>query len=514
MDSFDSVEQDSIGGQVRRSPSVTMNSLGSIENWSHRDREKQTVVSDLDGTLLRGRSSFPYFFLMAFEAGGIIRSIVLLLAAPLAWLLYHFVSEAAGIRVLIFFSCAGLKMKEIDTVARAVLPKFYAEDLHSGTWEAFSSFGKRYILTANPRVMVEPFAGSYIGADKVIGTELEVIRGYATGRVKSPGVLVGRLKADALTSAFPDQMPDFGLGDRSTDLDFMALCKESYLVPFRKDVEAVSRDKLVKPIVFHDGRLVQRPTPLLALLTILWLPIGCGLAVIRVLAGSYLPTSWTFAAYTILGVKVIVKGNPPPPRGGDGKSVLFVCSHRTLLDPIFLSTALRRRVTAVTYSISRLSEFLSPIKTVALSRDRERDAENINDLLKEGDLVICPEGTTCREPFLLRFSALFAELSDRIVPVAMNTRMTMFHGTTARGWKGLDPFYFFMNPRPVYEVRFLEQLPHELTCGAGKTSIEVANHIQRVLAGALGFECTNFTRKDKYLVLTGSDGSVFRRERR
>ncbi|KAL2651095.1 hypothetical protein R1flu_019223 [Riccia fluitans] len=514
MDSLETVEQDSNGSQGKRS--LGTNFVETIEHWSHKGRENQAVVSDLDGTLLRARSSFSYFFLVAFEAGGVTRSIILLLAAPLAWFLYHCVSEAAGIQVLIFFSCAGLKMKEINLVARAVLPKFYAEDLHSDTWRVFSSFGKRYILTANPRVMVEPFADTYIGVDKVIGTELEVIRGYATGRVKSPGVLVGPLKADALKSEFFNQsMPDFGLGDRSTDLEFMALCKESYLVPPQKNIEAVAKERLVKPIVFHDGRLVQRPTPLVALLTILWLPIGFGLAIIRVLAGSYLPTSWTLAAYTILGVKVIVKGKPPPPRGGDGKSVLFVCSHRTLLDPIFLSTALRRTVTAVTYSISRLSEFLSPIKTVALFRDRERDAQYINALLQEGDLVICPEGTTCREPFLLRFSALFAELSDQIVPVAMNNRMTMFHGTTARGWKGLDPFYFFMNPRPVYEVRFLDQLPHELTCGAGKTAIEVANHIQRVLAGALGFQCTNFTRKDKYLVLTGSDGSVSRgREKR
>jgi hypothetical protein len=35
-----------------------------------------------------------------------------------------------------------------------------------------------------------------------------------------------------------------------------------------------------------------------------------------------------------------------------------------LLDPIFLSAALGRLVAAVTYSLSRLSEFLSPIRMV------------------------------------------------------------------------------------------------------------------------------------------------------
>ncbi|XP_058073830.1 glycerol-3-phosphate acyltransferase RAM2-like [Magnolia sinica] len=491
-------------------PNQSNHRFESVDKCASIGREKHTVVADMDGTLLRGRSSFPYFALVAFEVGGILRLLFLLLASPIAGVLYYFVSESAGIQVLIFATLAGMKVADIESVARAVLPKFYSTDLHPESWRVFSSCGRRCVLTANPRIMVEAFLKEYLGADKVIGTEISTYKGRATGFVLRTGVLVGRNKATALRETFGDASPEIGLGDRRTDFPFMSLCQESYMVPPKPEVDPVSRDKLPKPIVFHDGRLVQKPTPLMALLTILWIPVGFLLACLRIAAGALLPMPLVYYAFWALGVRVTVKGTPPPPaqKSLGQTGVLFICSHRSLLDPIFLSTALGRPIAAVTYSVSRLSEFLSPIKTVRLTRDRATDAAMIKKLLEEGDLVICPEGTTCREPFLLRFSALFAELTDQIVPVAMANRMSMFHGTTARGWKGMDPFYFFMNPSPAYEVTFLSKLPHELTCSAGKSSHEVANYIQRVIAASLSYECTSFTRKDKYRALAGNDGTV------
>jgi 1-acyl-sn-glycerol-3-phosphate acyltransferase len=289
------------------------------------------------------------------------------------------------------------------------------------------------------------------------------------------------------------------------------MMQEAYMVPRAPVEPPVPMDQLPRPVIFHDGRLVRRPTPLVALLVVLWFPVGLALACLRIAAGALLPMPLVYYAFWALGVRVLVRGAPPPPRAerATGRSgVLFACSHRTLLDPIFLSAALGRPVAAVTYSLSRLSEFLSPIRTVRLSRDRATDAAMIRDLLAEGDLVICPEGTTCREPFLLRFSALFAELTHEVVPVAMENRMSMFHGTTARGWKGMDPFYFFMNPSPAYVVTFLNKLPPELTCAGGRTSHEVANYIQRLIAATLSYECTSLTRKDKYRALAGNDGVV------
>lgn len=96
---------------------------------------------------------------------------------------------------------------------------------------------------------------------------------------------------------------------------------------------------------------------------------------------------------------------------------------------------------------------------------------------------------------------MFAELTDRIVPVAVNCRFGFFQ-RPLRSWNGLYLFFLFMNPTIEYEITFLDQLPLEATCSSGKSPYDVANHVQRILAETLGFECTQLGRKAKYTVLT------------
>nr|GMC74783.1 glycerol-3-phosphate acyltransferase 1 [Ipomoea batatas] len=487
-------------------PSNHLSSLyPNVTKCSLHHREAQTFVCDMQGTLLRSHSFFPYFMLVAFEGGSIFRAFLLLLSCPFLW----FLDFEVKLRVIIFITFCGLRLKDVDSVGRAVLPKFYLENLNFHVYQVLASAGTRIVFTSVPRVMVEGFLKEYLSVDSVKGTELHTLGDFFTGFVSHSGLLV---KHRALKEVFGDQMPDIGVGTPTLhDHLFISLCKEAYVVNSEdnnKMGSVMPREKYPKPLVFHDGRLAFLPTPLAALAMFIWLPVGILLAIFRIFIGKCLPYKVAVFLGSLSGVNLRLKGSDPP-RSEKGKGVLYVCTHRTLLDPVFLSAALDKPLIAVTYSLSKMSELIAPIRTVRLKRDRKRDGETMQKLLREGDLVVCPEGTTCREPYLLRFSSLFAELADEIVPVAVDTSTAMFYGTTASGLKWLDPIFFLMNPRPCYRIHILGKVPGEMTCGGGgKSSVEVANYIQKELGEALGFECTNLTRRDKYLMLAGNDGIV------
>ncbi|KAB8099671.1 hypothetical protein EE612_029863 [Oryza sativa] len=175
-----------------------MSPFKPIEQCSTEGRSQQTVASDLDGTLLLSRSAFPYYLLVALEAGGPSARSRCSCPCPSSTSRTS-PSPSPSPCALLYIAVAGLEVRDVESVARSVLPRFYAGDVHPEGWRVFSSFGRRCVVTASPRVMVEPFARAFLGADRVIGTELEVGEdGRATGFVAKPGVLIREHKRNAV----------------------------------------------------------------------------------------------------------------------------------------------------------------------------------------------------------------------------------------------------------------------------------------------------------------------------
>lgn len=190
----------------------------SLTKCSLRGRESQTLVCDIT-TLLRSQSFFPYFMLVAFEGGSIFRAFFLLLSYPLLLVL----NFELKLRLMIFITFCGLRLKDMDVVGRAVLPKFYLENINFRIYEVLASAGQRLVFTSVPRVMVEGFLKGYFSVDIVKATELHTVGQFFTGFLSSSGLLV---KHKAVKEFCGEKKPDIGIGSLTfEDLKFISLCK-------------------------------------------------------------------------------------------------------------------------------------------------------------------------------------------------------------------------------------------------------------------------------------------------
>ncbi|XP_076940881.1 putative glycerol-3-phosphate acyltransferase 3 [Bidens hawaiensis] len=480
------------------------------DKYTSEELLNTTLLFDVEEGLLRSSSLFPYFMLVAFEGGGVLRGLVLFLFYPLVCL----VSKERGLKIMVFICFFGLK-KDKFLIGRTVLPKFFMEDLGFEGFEVVIRCGRKVGLSELPRVMVEGFLKDYLDVDCVLGRDLKVVCGYFVGLMED----VTSRSSFLMNDVFEDMRNDdhligFGSFNKFLDHQLFSLCKEIYLVSEadKRKWKALPRNNYPKPLIFHDGRIALMPTYFQTLAMIIWVPFGIWIGLLRIIIAISFPYTIAIPILSFTGMRARIcihslTKRVPSTAKMNTKGKLYVCNHRTLLDPIYISMAIMKPVTALTYSLSRLSEFLSPIKTFHLTRNKEKDSKMMETLLNQcHDLVVCPEGTTCREPYVLRFSPLFAEISDDFVPVAIDAKVSMFYGTTAGGYKFLDPLYFVLNPIAIYHVKILENL----TSGnmVNLSRIEIANQVQKQIADALGFQCTNLTRRDKYMILAGNEGVV------
>ncbi|KAF5785239.1 putative glycerol-3-phosphate 1-O-acyltransferase [Helianthus annuus] len=479
-----------------------------ISEVDHTNLSQKTLIFDVEETLLRSSSVFPYFMLVAFEAGSLIRAFMLFALYPLLFL----VDDELSIKIMVMVSFFGTK-KDGFRVGSSVLPKFFLEDVGVEGFDVLRRGKKTVGVSKLPQIMVECFLKDYLEIDYVFGRELKVHGDYFVGLMNDNKNIIEHRINEMLEE--DDQAIYFS--NKFAKHDWISCSKEVYVVRNgeKKAWQILPKERYPKDLIFHDGRLAFRPEPLRMLVMFMWFPFAILLSIFRTIIALTMPYGALIPilAFTGLQLKLTNNNSNLDVTSDDHKQHkgrLYVCNHRTLLDPLYLSFGLKRPFAAVTYSLSRMSEILSPIKTVRLTRDRDQDAKTMDKMLRLGDLVVCPEGTTCREPYLLRFSPLFAELSDHIVPVALDSYVTMFYGTTAGGLKCLDPFLFMMNPNPVYRVQFLDQI-HGVSSQASETKstrFDIANYVQSEIGKTLDFECTSLTRKDKYLVLAGNEGFV------
>ncbi|KAK9747587.1 hypothetical protein RND81_02G001900 [Saponaria officinalis] len=476
--------------------------FSTTNNNNNNNNEDQTLIFNVEETLLRSSSLFPYFMLAAFEGGSPLRALILLVLYPIICLF----RKQTRVKMMVMVCFFGIK-KQTFIVGRAVLPKFFLEDVGLEGYEVLSKFKRKVGVSEMPQVMVDSFLRDYLEIEFVFGRELKVWCGYFTGVMEDDK----KERMSNVKDLFgEDDEIIVGISGTKASLNhpFFSFCKAIYLTSdaIKKKWQQLPRQNYPQPLIFHDGRLSLRPTPTTTLALFLWLPFGFLLALLRALIVLSLPQNIGTLLVAFTGLRLLSCGTP---YDKECKGQLYVCNHKTLLDPLYLQYVLTKPLTAVTYSLSRMSEILAPIKTVRLRRDRDQDGKMMQKLLKQGDLVVCPEGTTCREPYLLRFSPLFAEMSDLIVPVAMDCHVTMFYGTTAGGLKCLDPLFFLLNPRPSYTVRFLDPVHGLASCEhRSQSRFDVANHVQAQIGEAVSFKCTRLTRKDKYLILAGNHGVV------
>lgn len=174
-------------------------------------------MAELEGTLLKDPDVFSYFMLIAFEASGLIRFGLLLALWPVIRLLEAVGRGDHGLKVTIFVATAGVRVSEIEAVGRAVLPKFFLDDVDVDAWRAFRSGRRRVVVTKMPRVMVERFVKEHLGADEVVGSELCLVNGcgFASGFVRDGELFGGEVQ------------PCLGLGRPGSSCAslFLPLCK-------------------------------------------------------------------------------------------------------------------------------------------------------------------------------------------------------------------------------------------------------------------------------------------------
>uniref|UniRef100_A0A0D3HVR0 Glycerol-3-phosphate acyltransferase RAM2/GPAT1-8 HAD-like domain-containing protein n=1 Tax=Oryza barthii TaxID=65489 RepID=A0A0D3HVR0_9ORYZ len=207
------------------------------------------MVVDVEGALLRSSSSrslFPYFMLVAVEAGSFLRGLLLLLLYPVISLLAGAGGGDVAVRAMAAVAFCGLRESRFRA-GRAVLPRWLLDDVGKEAVDAIVTLTRRRSSPAAtatvvwassmPRVMVEPFLSEYMAAAEgggevvVAAREMKVVWGFYTGVMEDGGEVAAASPEVRRAMEGVDDVVGFSGG--SMDLlrsPLVSFCKEVYVV--------------------------------------------------------------------------------------------------------------------------------------------------------------------------------------------------------------------------------------------------------------------------------------------
>ena len=295
--------------------------------------------------------------------------------------------------------------------------------------------GRSVVLaTRASRPQAEPLAEA-LGADALLCTELEVVRGRLTGRVDGRALL-GARKVEALEALGADLAASVAYAARADDLPLLEAAGEAIVVAPDAGLRATAQARgwavldpapppalpagagMVARSVGFWGGMVTGMSAGLALGAInrsrdTMVEVGCG-------AGAAL-------ALAAAGVEVRVDDGRE--HLFDARPCVFVFNHQSQLDVPILMSLLETRYTGVgkkeVKKIPFIGQFLAVAGMTFVGRDgRDADAlaEPVRKLREEGvSLAIAPEGTRSPTPRLMRFKTgavrVAQEAGVPIVPI-------------------------------------------------------------------------------------------------
>jgi glycerol-3-phosphate acyltransferase len=193
-------------------------------------------VVDVEGWLLKSPlSTFPYFMLVAIEAGSFLRGLLLLLMYPILRCLCLLGGDLY-LKAMVMVSFFGLREKEVIRISMAVLPKFFLEEVTMEGLEAFNEKPETVVAvtSAFPRVMVKGFLEEYLGVHAVVGREITVVAGRYVGFLKEERSMerVGAIleEMDEMKSKGDGAVGLVAIGGRMHHV-FSQYCKVSVFIP-------------------------------------------------------------------------------------------------------------------------------------------------------------------------------------------------------------------------------------------------------------------------------------------